>query len=369
MKKKLSNEFTTRYKAFLKSDVFENINDYSQSDYWKYHSSRVKIQIANNDVSATAESGFYTLSSNKYRELLKKTYTAIKSPHKLFSWLRAKVGLSINGIKLLKLGAFDKVMDRHSITDPDLSPFRINFDNVKSRNNIISTVKKCKKNYSIITKGEAGFSGHVLISYYHLNILYSYVDLNNWKDKKIVLEIGAGNGNLMSIVKGHSPDCTIIDVDLPETISHAVIYIVSIFPSAKILMPNEVESLEHEVDFYEYDFVFLTPIQAYLINDNLVDLCINIDSFQEMKQEQISEYFDLIQRVGKNNSYFLTSNRVEKIPCGPGSYEKETPVFPNRFSEYPWYSSNETIIYEICRMVRLTQLDSNFIRLEKIKKP
>ncbi len=80
-------------------------------------------------------------------------------------------------------------------------------------------------------------------------------------------------------------------------------------------------------------------------------------------------YFDLIQRVGKNNSYFLTSNRVEKIPCEPGSYEKETPIFPNRFSEYPWNSSNETIIYEICRKVRLIQLDSNFIRLDKIKKP
>tara|TARA_B110000238_G_C15795615_1_gene297839 strand:+ start:430 stop:555 length:126 start_codon:yes stop_codon:yes gene_type:complete len=31
--KKLSNEFIKSYKAFSKSDVFENINDYSQSDY------------------------------------------------------------------------------------------------------------------------------------------------------------------------------------------------------------------------------------------------------------------------------------------------------------------------------------------------
>ena len=74
MKKKLSNEFIKRYRAFLKSDVFDNINDYSQSDYWKYHSSRVKIHISSNNVTATGESGFYYSSSKKYRELCTKIY-------------------------------------------------------------------------------------------------------------------------------------------------------------------------------------------------------------------------------------------------------------------------------------------------------
>ena len=80
--------------------------------------------------------------------------------------------------------------------------------------------------------------------------IYSFPYLNNWQEKRVVLEIGAGNGNLMSILKSHaSSTTTIIDIDLPETISHSVLYIASVFPSAKILMPNEVESIKHKISY------------------------------------------------------------------------------------------------------------------------
>jgi putative sugar O-methyltransferase len=370
MQYKLTKNFIERYEAFSRSDVYKDVNEYSKSDYWKYHSSRVKVKVSENNLTATGESGFYTSSSNNLKEIIRKVFSVMRSPSKLTEWLRIKIGLSSDGIKLLSyFDAFEKVMGRHPVTDPDLSPFRINFDNLRNRNNLISSVSKCKENYFDIVRGRISFSGHVLLSYYHLNILYSYVALNNWKEKKVVLEIGAGNGNLMSIIKSNAgSNTTIIDVDLPETISHSVLYIVSVFPSAKILMPNEVESIKQKkIDFHEYDFVFLTPYQVYLIDDDFVDLSINMNSFQEMTHKQINEYFNLIQRVGKNNSYFFTSNRAEKLPCGEGSYEKETTVLPNRFSDYPWNNSNETIIFEICRMVRLVQLDPVFIRLEKIK--
>lgn len=83
---------------------------------------------------------------------------------------------------------------------------------------------------------------------------------------------------------------------------------------------------------------------------------------------QINEYFGLIQRASKNNSYFFTSNRVEKIPSGEGSFKKLTEAEPIRFSEFPWHSTNEVIFYEICRLFRLVKLDSMFNRLEKLKK-
>jgi putative sugar O-methyltransferase len=371
MQYKLSKNFIKRYENLLASDVFNDVSDYSKSDYWKYHSSKVKVEVFENTVTASGKSGFYTSSSNNLQEIIRKVLSVLKSPSKLIGWFRIKKGLTRDGIKLLSyFDAFEKVMGRHPIADPDLSPFRVNFGDLRNRNTLISSVNKCKENYFDIVRGGKSFSVHVLLSYYHLNILCSHVDLNNWKEKKVVLEIGAGNGNLMSLMKSHAGhNTTIIDVDLPETISHSVLYIVSVFPLAKILMPNEIESTElKKIDFIEYDFVFLTPNQAYLIDDDFVDLSINMHSFQEMTHQQINEYFDLIQRVGKNNSFFLTSNRVEKLPCGRGAYEKETTVLPNRFFEYPWRNSNETIIFEICRMLRLIQLDPIFIRLEKIQK-
>ena len=82
----------------------------------------------------------------------------------------------------------------------------------------------------------------------------------------------------------------------------------------------------------------------------------------------IEVYFKLIQRVGKNESLFFTRNRVEKIPCGPDSYEKEVSEIPNRFSEYPWNPDNKTLIYEICKLTRLVQLDNCYLRLEQISK-
>lgn len=368
MEYKLTKSFTDRYKAFLESEVYKDVLDHSKTDYWKYHSSMVEVDVSENNITATGVSGFYTSSSKNLKEVKRKVLSVMKSPSKLTEWLRVKIGLSRDGIKLMSyFDAFEKVISRHPVTDPDLSPYRINFD--KIRNNLISSVSKCKENYSDIVRGRIAFSQHVQLSYYHLNILYSYIGLNNWKGKKVVLEIGAGNGNLMSIIKSHAGSkTTIIDVDLPETFSHSILYIVTVFPSAKILMPNEIESIKQKkINFYDYDFVFLTPKQVHLIDDDFVDLSINMNSFQEMTHNQINEYFDLIQRVGKNNSFFFTSNRAEKLPCGEGSYEKETDVLPNRFSDYPWNNSNEIIIFEICRMIRLVQLDSVFIRLEKIK--
>ena len=366
----LSKDFINRYEVFLASDALKDVSDYSKSEYWQYHASIVKVKVFENTVTVSGKSGFYASSSNSFKEIRRKISSIIKSPSKLTFWLRQKIGLPIDGLRLLNyFDAFEKVMGRYSISDPDLSPYRINFGNLRSRNNLISSVSKCKENYLNIVRGEKLFSDHVALSYYHLNILYGYVDLSNWKDKKVVLEIGAGNGNLMSIIKSHSSSkTTIIDIDLPETISHSVLYIASVFPSAKILMPNEVECAKNKIDFHDYDFVFLTPNQIELIDDDYVDLSINTHSFQEMTHKQIDEYFSLIQRVGKNNSYFFTSNRVEKLPCGRGAYEKETTVLPNRFSEYPWSNSNEIIIFEICRMLRLIQLNPIYIRLEKIKK-
>lgn len=370
MQYKLSKKFIKRYEVFLASNSMKDLSDYSKSDYWKYHASIVKVEVSENTVTVSGKSGFYTSSSSTFRELRRKVISVTKSPSKLMVRLRQKIGLPIDGLKLLdSFDAFNKVMGRYPISDPDLSPYRINFGDLRNRNNLISSVEKCKENYSDIVRGEILFSDHVLLSYYHLNILYEYVDLNNWEEKKVVLEIGAGNGNLMSIIKSHaSSKTTMIDIDLPETISHSVLYIASVFPSAKILMPNEIELTKHKINFHDYDFVFLTPSQIHLIDDDFVDLSINTHSFQEMTHKQIDEYFELIQRVGKNKSYFFTSNRVEKLPCGRGAYEKETSVLPNRFAEYPWNNSNEIVIFEICRMLRLIQLNPIFIRLEKILK-
>jgi putative sugar O-methyltransferase len=356
-----TSEFIERYQNFLSSDCFTDIDTHSKSDYWEHHSKLVKVHISGNKITVDGSSGFYIPpEKNRLQSAKKNIKKLIRDPSKLISFIKRKVGYPFSEIKLLNyLDSFDRIMSHDPIVDPDLSPYRINFSKLKEITSVIGSVSEMEIKQGARDKYK--LSPSIVTAYYYCNILSGYTDINHTKR---ILEIGGGNGNLISCLSRFTSNSTIIDVDLPETLSHSILYISELFPKSKILMPNEAKSS----DFSNYDFIFITPKQLNLINDNSVDLSINTDSFQEMTQNQIEVYFKLIQRVGKNESLFFTRNRVEKIPCGPDSYEKEVSEIPNRFSEYPWNPDNKTLIYEICKLTRLVQLDNCYLRLEQISK-
>jgi putative sugar O-methyltransferase len=364
MKYKLHEGLMARYSEYLNSETMKDIPEYSKSEYWELHASEVKISIKLDTVEAKGKSGFYAPSKRSLFFTIKKLVLFIANPLELILRVKRVIGIPVNGIKHLSyFTAFNKTMTSDVISQPQLSSSRINYSSLVKNEFIYKSVKECQEDYDKVSNGKK-FSDHILIAYYYLNIFNAYTNLQS-VPKSVILEIGGGNGNLSSVIKWHSKQSTVIDVDLPETISHAILYIADLFPEAKILMPHEAQS---GGDFSSYDFVFLTPPQIHLIEDESIDLSINCHSFQEMTHTQINEYFEHIQRVSKNNAYFFTANRTEKIPSGEGSFEKETKVPPNRFSEFPWQSPNEILIHEICRLFRLVQLDSIFNRLEKIKK-
>ena len=116
-----------------------------------------------------------------------------------------------------------------------------------------------------------------------------------------------------------------------------------------------------------YDFIFLTPGQITLLEENLIDLFINTSSFSEMNMPQIEEYINLIQKVGKQGSFFFCSNRIEKIPHDGKKDENYKHIKPIRFFEYPFFN-NEVLFFEICKFASLVQNNPVYLRLEKIKK-
>ena len=186
------------------------------------------------------------------------------------------------------------------------------------------------------------------------------------KDNKRIVEIGAGNGNLLALLHSKVLGSCVIDVDLPETLSVAFVFLADMFPEARFLLPNEVEG----ANFSDFDFVFLTPGQINKIQNDSVDLFINTDSFQEMTHEQIEEYFYFIQVGGKEGGYFFTRNRVEKFPWGSASFDDRENLGPppNRFWDYPWSKSNKILAFESCKLRELVGTKSSMIRLEKIIK-
>ena len=355
---RFDDEFVTRIAAFLDSPEYGEQKEFSKSDYWKNHSELFDLKIHDNNVSITGSSGFYVPNVNYLGKAIKSPKTALK---RCFRWLANHWGITHiknHSVAFEQIMAFDAA-DSSATSYADYfgaqSRYRLNplmIARHKGAYESIGVIKAAvKKRYKL--------NFQMVYSYYIFNILNFFA--GNDKNKTI-LEIGGGSGNLLSVMFDNFPGATLIDVDLPETLSSAILFIKDLYPAAKILMPNEIygESVQ------DFDFVFLTPAQTDNIKSDSLDIVTNLCSFQEMTKEQVTDYFDLIDRCAKDQGIFLTTNRAEKFSNSPGDggLEKE----PSRFADYPWRRANKILAYEVCPLFYLTNPNCHFIRAEVVQK-
>jgi len=349
---KLDTNKAQRLEKFLASKIYSNEknNSISKSPYWQEHSSLIKTQIKKNGViDIDGRSGFYASNKtfDKYlrylsnpSKILSKSKEIFKSKFKLPRYLSHEK-------------AFDTVMNQRNI----LSPYKINHATLKQASNVYDNHKLVLKHYKSWSKRIANHN--ILSHYYYSNLLRGSIS-----NKKLntVLEIGAGNGNFPSILYNDWCPVRLIMIDLPETLTTSFTFLSSLFPNAKIILPNEID----EKIPNQFDFLLMTPEQIDIIDNESIDLAINIHSFQEMTHEQINIYYKLIQRVVRLSGYFLSSNRIEKIPSGPEAFAIEQSTPPNRFYDYPWSDKNKILIDEISSFHSLVQAEPIGIRLEQI---
>ena len=344
IKFELNDNFKNRLEKFLSSDLFFNQPKDAKTYYWKYHSKQIKYSIKNSLLTLEGKSGFYIPDKkNSYNFFLRSLKIIVKK----------LIGLD-RSHHLSYKAAFAKVMNE----EKKVGLQQLRFDKKKI---IAKNISDCKKqfpfNYEV--------NDFIIKSYYYINILNSYMELSK---TKFIAEIGAGNGNLMALLKHHFNSKCIINVDLPETLTLCIPFLANLFPNAKILLPNEINEKVSEDALLNYDFIFLTPGQITLLEENLIDLFINTSSFCEMNMPQIEEYINLIQKVGKQGSFFFCHNSVDEIPVADDKQnENYQHIKPLRFFEYPFFN-NEVLFFEICRFTRLVQYSPSYLRLEKIKK-
>jgi len=354
------DEFICRYKKFLSSDEYNNVSDYSKSKYWQYFSKRVEVKFKGNKIIVDGVSGFYIPAKDGvFNNLVNMAKKAMNNPVRALGFLADKVKFKEKNKSFISYGeSFNAVMNSCSSSEQNEDERRLDFKKIANDEWSCSTLTEIKKR----SQNNYALNSQMIYSHYVTNILYSCAELSA---AKTVIEIGAGNGNLLSVLRYADKKKKLIDIDLPETLSHAILYIADLFPEATIIMPHEANA----ENIKDCDFVFLTPSQLDLIDDDSVDISINTFSFQEMTHKQINEYFDLIQRSGKNDTYFFTSNRERKTPSAKskkGNIDKE---LPNLFNEYPWNNSNEILAHELCRLMEKVQKESVYIHLERIRKP
>jgi putative sugar O-methyltransferase len=341
IKFELSEIFIKRYKSFASSSVFKSQKKITKTDYWEHHSKKIKYYFNNNSLIIEGDSGFYYQEKN----LLVKFKTLIK---KILFFLNK------NEVRYLDYSvAFDKVLKKKSYFKSQI--------NLKKDSFLVKNFKDIKNKFPF---KKFSINYHVVRSYYNINLLNSYLDMTR---VNCILEIGPGSCNLISLLKYHyNKNCFII-VDLPETQLFSIPIINELFPNSKILFPNENNKMIDEISLKNYNFIFLTPDQIHLLDDNLVDLSINTNSFGEMNLEQVNNYIDFIQRVSKNGSFFFNSNRVEKYPVINYQKQENLDTLPTRFFDYKFHN-NEIKFFEICDLALQLQKFPVFQKLEKIIK-
>jgi putative sugar O-methyltransferase len=361
-KLEISADISARLLAFINADIFTVRSRIAKSEYWKHYSEQLGAKISERSAEVTGGSGFYVPQrSSLMKRTAAKAMRAIKQPTKVASWIGRAIGSRFEVPRLMSCDkAFDAVMSSADVSVPINSAFNIDHRKLAQQSKAFSSAASVKRHY----KNWSGYkaSANIINHYYYLNILRAFVDK---AEINTILEIGAGNGNFPSILYRDWAPVRLIMIDLPETLAVSIPFLSSMFPEAKIAMPNEIAVGGIPKEF---DFAFLTVDQLEHIADDTIDLAINCHSFQEMTHEQIWTYFELVQRVCREAGFFFAANRTEKIPCGPDAFAVEQFDPPNRAAEFPWNPQNKVVVYEISKLSRLVQLDSVSIRLESIRK-
>lgn len=118
-----------------------------------------------------------------------------------------------------------------------------------------------------------------------------------------ILEIGGGYGGLAAVCMTYNPNTSYIICDLEETMFFQAIYLANRFGFDSLEL-CEGDALSGET-LAPGRFYFLPQSQSNALTSVSVDLAVNQQSLQEMTEEQVHLYFDLIKDAAR---FFYSCN-------------------------------------------------------------
>jgi putative sugar O-methyltransferase len=161
---------------------------------------------------------------------------------------------------------------------------------------------------------------------------------------RTIMELGSGYGRTAYVYLTLHPDCRYILVDIPPALYICEKYLSDLFEDRKIFSFRPFERYEDIRKEYESaDIVFLMPHQLELLPDKSVDLFINISSLHEMRIDQITYYFKVIEKLTRK--YFYTKQ-----------WKKTTIPYENvivRQADYPVDGNWRQIFSRECKVQNL----------------
>jgi hypothetical protein len=147
-------------------------------------------------------------------------------------------------------------------------------------------------------------------------------------DRRLVWEIGAGWGGFPYQFKTLCPNVTYVITDFPELFLFSATYLMTAFPDAKVRFWGEEPFADTLANWRSYDFIFAPNFAIDEFRPERLDLAINMVSFQEMTEAQVTDY---VSRAHALNCPFLYSLNRER-----SSYNRELESVSAIVSRYFW---------------------------------
>ena len=144
----------------------------------------------------------------------------------------------------------------------------------------------------------------------------------------VVWEIGAGWGGFAYQFKTLCPKASYLIVDLPELFLFSAVYLMTLFPGARVRFWEGQPPAELFASLEEVDFVFVPAGALDSMRPGQLDLTLNMVSFQEMTSGQIDSY---VQRAHELECPYLYSLNRDRSP-----HNRELTSVRERMARWFW---------------------------------
>lgn len=154
-----------------------------------------------------------------------------------------------------------------------------------------------------------------------LNLLYAFSALSQRKVTRI-LEVGGGYGRLAEAafnIFGRSIKYVLVDA-VPVSLYFSKKYLTYTCPDAQIGSFYDGEN--NGFDFDDFDIAIVPSWHFERLNRLNYDICVNINSMQEMNQKHVDYYLNLFESVAVDGATIYISNSHDYYFLGTWNYPK-----------------------------------------------
>ena len=154
------------------------------------------------------------------------------------------------------------------------------------------------------------------------------------------LVIGDGYGVMTSLLKLSYPEIKLITINLTTPLLIDLVYTRKAVPGLTIVLPKNPTEMKEALKLDNIDVIALQADDARLISEAPIGLAVNLHSMQEMNNDVIKSYFDILRNNKCEKTAFYCCNRIYKK-----LYDGEVV----KFSDFPWNPNEPILLDEICR--------------------